>query len=460
MKQYLGFYLALVLSMGIMGCKTQYNSGKHDAKKHKSKIVREYTQPSWVKNAVIYEVNVRQFSKEGKLVNVTKEIPRLKKMGVDILWLMPIYPIGELNRKGTEGSYYAVKDYKAVNPKFGTLQDLQQLVNVAHENGMKVILDWVANHSSPDNVWIKDHLDYYTKDSLGNAPIPTIGTDWIDVADLNYDNPKMRAAMEDAMLYWVKNADIDGYRCDVAEMVPMDFWLNLRPKLNEVKPVFMLAEGADTELFEAFNMIYGWPFKDLLLKIAKGEKSFLDIEKYRKDLTKQIIPNDLIMYFTTNHDENSWNYIEREVFGENQENFAALTVAMGGMPLIYNGQESGLNKKIEFFEKDPIHWGSYAYQDFYTKLFKVYKENPALWSESKFQTIKPIKVDQNSYMVVIEKNGQKLAFLQNYDSKGVTLKKSELGNFNWKNEKLQVFSFEETDNEIKLNANSTVIFSE
>ncbi len=452
--------LVAIVGLTVMACKSQKRLTNNSTHNSKNKAVREYKQPEWAKNAVIYEVNVRQFSPEGKLVNVTKEIPRLKKMGVDILWLMPIYPIGELNRKGSLGSYYAVKDYKAVNPNFGTFQDLKQLVNVAHENGMKVILDWVANHSSPDNVWIKDNLDFYSKDSLGNAPIPTIGTDWVDVADLNYDNKKMRMAMEDAMLYWVREADIDGYRCDVAEMVPMDFWLNVRPKLDQVKPVFMLAEGADPELFEAFNMIYGWPFKDLILEIAKGEKTFSDVGKYRDNLKTQASPDDLIMYFTTNHDENSWNYIEKDVFGENQENFAALTIAMGGMPLIYNGQESGLNKKLEFFEKDPIDWGTYSYQDFYTKLFKVYKENPALWSEKKFQKIKPVKVDQSNYMVVIEKNGKKLAFIQNYGTQKVMIKKIEFGNFDWNNEKLQSFSFEETDNELQINAHSTLIFSE
>ena len=228
----------------------------------------EVKQPDWAKNAVIYEVNIRQFSPEGNFAGVTAQLQRLKDLGVDIIWLMPIHPIGELNRKGSLGSYYAVKDYKAVNPDYGTLEDFDNLVKSAHEKGIKVIIDWVANHSSPDNVWVKDNLDYYTKDSLGNAPIPTVGTDWLDVADLNYDNREMRAAMQDAMLYWVKEHDIDGFRCDVAGMVPLDFWTDTRPKLDAVKEVFMLAEGAETELHEAFNMTYGWPFKDVMISVC------------------------------------------------------------------------------------------------------------------------------------------------------------------------------------------------
>ena len=194
----------------------------------------EIQQPDWAKNAVIYEVNIRQFSKEGNFAAVTEQLDRIKDLGIDIVWLMPIHPIGELNRKGKLGSYYAVKDYKAVNPEYGNMDDFKALVNKAHGLGMKVIIDWVANHSSPDNVWIKDNLAYYSKDSLGNAPIPTIGTDWLDVADLDYENPDMRNAMQDAMMFWVKEANIDGFRSDVAEMVPMDFWIDTRKKLDEI----------------------------------------------------------------------------------------------------------------------------------------------------------------------------------------------------------------------------------
>ena len=214
--------------------------------------------PEWTKNATIYEVNIRQFTPEGTFAAFQAHLPRLKEMGVDILWLMPIHPIGELNRKGSLGSYYAVRDYKGVNPEFGTIDDFRMLVKEAHKQGFKLIIDWVANHSSPDNNWVSEgHKDWYTLDSLGNLQ-PTIGTDWWDVADLNYDNNEMRNAMIDAMKYWVQETDIDGFRCDVAASVPMDFWNECRNQLDKLKPVFMLAEAEGPELHSAFDMTYAW----------------------------------------------------------------------------------------------------------------------------------------------------------------------------------------------------------
>lgn len=386
-------------------------------------------QPDWAKNAVIYEVNTRQFSEEGTFNKVTEQLHRIKDLGADIVWLMPIYPIGQKNRKGSLGSYYAVKDYKAVNPEFGTKEEFKQLVDSAHSLGMKVILDWVANHSSPDNVWVKDHLDYYTKDSLGNAPIPTIGTDWDDVADLNYDNPEMRAAMTDAMQYWLKEFDIDGYRCDVAGMVPIDFWIENRKALEQIKPVFMLAEGAETDLYKAFNMTYGWPFKDLLISIGKGEKDFSAIEKYFNQVKKDYTPNDIIMYFTTNHDENSWNYLEKDAFGVNLKNYITLTYAMGGMPLIYDGQESGLDKQLEFFEKDPIVWGDYKYTQLYQQLNALLKNNKALWSDGERAKMEVVKADKETFQFIRSKNGETMAFLQNYSDKEQVVPQISLNGF-------------------------------
>lgn len=373
-------------------------------------------QPEWAKNAVIYEVNIRQFSEDGNFDGVTKDLERLKDMGIDILWLMPIHPIGEKNRKGELGSYYAVKDYKGINPEYGTLDDFKALVDKAHSLEMKVIIDWVANHSSPDNVWIKDNLDYYTKDSLGNAPIPTEGTDWWDVADLNYDNMEMREAMQDAMLYWVNETDIDGYRCDMAGMVPLDFWLDTRKKLENIKPVFMVAEGEEPELHQAFNMTYGWPFKNIILEIAESKKDFNAIFDYIDERNKELQPNDLVMYFTTNHDENSWNYLEKEKFGLNLKNYNALTYLLGGMPLIYSGQEAGFNKQLEFFQRDPIEWGDYEYQAYFKDLISVYKNNPALWITGERATYEILKAENQSLHFIIKKNDELIAVLQNYSN--------------------------------------------
>ncbi|MXV37844.1 alpha-amylase [Flavobacteriaceae bacterium Ap0902] len=414
---------------------------------------------SWSKNATIYEINVRQFSEEGTFEAVTNDLQRIKDLGIDIIWLMPIHPIGELNRKGTLGSYYAVKDYKAVNPEFGNLEDFKLLVDTAHDLGLKVIIDWVANHSSPDNVWIKDHLDYYTKDSLGNAPIPTIGTDWMDVADLNYDNPDMRAAMQDAMQYWIKETNIDGFRCDVAEYVPLDFWVDTRAKLDSIKPVFMLAEGAKPELYEAFDMTYGWPFKDLIIEIADGEKTFNAIPVYLEKLSNEHDEGDITMFFTTNHDENSWNYLERDKFSTNLQNYQALTFFMGGMPLIYNGQESGLNKQLKFFEKDPIDWGDYEYTSFYQNLNKILDKHEVLWNDSR-ATYEVLSADDLVFNFIISKDDKHLAVLQNYSNYPMYISKISLTGLNLEKNLLESVEHTVSDRGVEIPPHSTVVLGQ
>ena len=233
--------------------------------------------PEWSKNATIYEVNIRQYTPEGTFKAFEKHLPEIKKMGIDILWLMPINPIGKLNRKGTLGSYYSISNYNAVNPEYGTLDDLKRLVNVSHKMGMKVIIDWVANHSSWDNVWTKTNPDFYNKDSLGNfkAPVP----DWTDVIGFNYKNPKLWVAMENAMEYWIKECNIDGYRCDVAGMVPMPFWDFVRKELDNIKPVFMLAEAEGPQFHKhAFDMTYGWEFHNITKEIYSGKQNVVDFK--------------------------------------------------------------------------------------------------------------------------------------------------------------------------------------
>ncbi|MDZ7806689.1 MAG: alpha-amylase family glycosyl hydrolase [Gracilimonas sp.] len=222
--------------------------------------------PEWSKDASIYEVNIRQYSEEGTFNAFREDLPRLEAMGVDILWLMPIHPIGDENRKGSLGSYYSVQDYKAVNPNFGTEEDFKALVNEAHELGMKVIIDWVANHTAWDSPWT-ENKEWYELDEEGNF-MPPRGTDWTDVIQLDFENEEMRAAMTDAMEYWVRDFDIDGYRCDVAGMVPLDFWKNVRTKLDDIKPVFMLAEDEGPEMHEAFDMTYAWTYAPSIREIA------------------------------------------------------------------------------------------------------------------------------------------------------------------------------------------------
>lgn len=334
-------------------------------------------QPIWSINSSIYEVNLRQYSANSNFKNFEKELPRLKSMGVDILWFMPIHPIGEKSRKGTLGSYYAVKDYLAVNEEFGTMEDFKHLVDYAHSLGMHVIIDWVANHTSPDNKWTETHPEFYTKDAEGKFVAPV--SDWTDVIDLNYDNKELRKAMTEAMKFWLVNTKIDGFRCDVAEMVPLDFWVEAAKELRAVNPnLFMLAEGEKPELHTAFNMTYTWKYFNLTKKIATGEYPARVIDDYLAEDRVTYSPKAVRMYFTTNHDENSWNGTEKELFGEGAKSFYVLCATLKGMPLLYSGQEAGLDKRLKFFDKDPMEWKNYSNADFYTRLLSLKKRSNAL----------------------------------------------------------------------------------
>ena len=335
--------------------------------------------PEWSKNLTIYEVNVRQYSEAGDFAAITADLPRLKELGVGILWLMPIHPISELNRKGGLGSYYAVRDYKGINPDYGDAASFQALVDAAHANGMYLILDWVANHTGWDNPWTQSNPDWYMKDSTGNFTPPV--ADWSDVIHLDYSNTEMRAAMVDALEYWVREFNIDGYRCDVAGMVPTDFWNDVRAELDSIKPVFMLAEAEVPEHHDlAFDMSYGWDMHHALNAVASGEHNASHIDTAIAKKNGRFDSRDYLMNFTSNHDENTWNGTVFERMGDNYEAMAVLTFGLEGMPLIYSGQEAPMRKRLEFFEKDAIDWSGYELQDFYSKLTAFRKEQPALWS--------------------------------------------------------------------------------
>ncbi|MDE6717545.1 MAG: alpha-amylase [Muribaculaceae bacterium] len=352
--------------------------------------------PDWSRQAVIYEVNVRQATPEGTFEAFLPQIPRLKELGVDILWFMPIHPISEDGRKGTLGSYYAVRDYKGVNPEFGNIDDFRKVVKAAHDAGMKVIIDWVPNHSGRDNAWVKNHPDWYERNEKGEMYGPY---DWTDVYEFDYSNPEMRKAMTDAMAFWLREADIDGFRCDVAFEVPTDFWNENRPQLEAVKPgIFMLAEAPNPELLEhGFDMGYNWPMKDLFSAIAatSGQYSFKDSEGKMKDFPEKhasdiyvrleeeakTYPGDsYLMNMITNHDLNSWEGTEFDRLGNLQEAFAVLIYTLPGMPLIYTGQEVGLNRAFEFFEKDQApDWSSNAdVTAFYKRLNRLKHERREL----------------------------------------------------------------------------------
>lgn len=336
--------------------------------------------PTWTKDATLYQVNVRQFSKEGTFAAVEKELPRIKTLNVDIIWLMPIHPIGAQNRKGTLGSPYSVKDYYGVNPEFGTLADLKRFVATAHGLGLKVILDWVPNHTAWDNPLAQQHPDWYQHDWKGK-PRPTPWWDWSDIINLDYRSPGLRKYMTEVMKYWVRDIGIDGYRCDVAGYIPLDFWNHLRKELDAIKPVFMLAEWESRDLHaEAFDATYAWSWYESVHKLCKGQADVSALFTYYA-WNEGFYPDNIMrMTFVSNHDKNSWEGTEFEQFGAGLEAAIVLSVVGEGMPLIYNGQEAGYNKRLEFFEKDPIQWRAHPMADFYRKLFAFKKSNSALWN--------------------------------------------------------------------------------
>ncbi|MFH1220283.1 MAG: alpha-amylase family glycosyl hydrolase [Candidatus Eisenbacteria bacterium] len=341
----------------------------------------QVVHPAWSRDAAIYEVNLRQYSSGGSFKEFEQHLPRLKAMGVKLLWLMPIHPIGEKNRKGTLGSYYSVRDYLAVNPEYGTLEDFKALVKHVHDLGMYVIIDWVANHTAWDNPLMVDHPEWYTRDASGNfaPPVP----DWADVIDLNYDDPGLRAYMIDAMKFWVRETDIDGFRCDVAEMVPLDFWEAARTELDRIKPVFMLAEGESPALHaRAFDATYGWGLFKLMRRVAEGASGPADLWTYFERDAAEYPEDAYRMYFTSNHDENSWNGTTQQMFGEGAAALAALAATVDGIPLVYGGQEAGLSKRLAFFDKDSIAWKEHEAARLYAAILNLKQENPALWNGS------------------------------------------------------------------------------
>lgn len=388
----------------------------------------EVKHTDWSKNAVIYEVNIRQYSKEGNFKAFEKDLPRLKKLGVDILWIMPVNPIGVEKRKIPEGkttslgSYYSVRDYKAINPEFGTMDDFKHLVSAAHATGLKVIIDWVPNHTSWDNALLKEHPEYYLKDSTGKYVSPF---DWTDVVRLDYRNAGTRKYMTETMQWWLKETDIDGFRCDVAHMVPTDFWNELRPELEKVKPVFMLAEAdIPAQQEKGFDMSYDWKFHHIMNDIAKGKKSANAIMKHFNWVDSIYPGNAYLMEFTSNHDENSWNGTEYERLGQGAQTFAVIAATIKGMMLIYNGQESAFNRRLNFFEKDSIDWGTYPLTSFYQTLISLKKRNKALWNDEEGGPIHRISTNRDSLVFAFTRQSgeQKVLVICNLSAKPLEVK--------------------------------------
>lgn len=395
----------------------------NDSTRYMPKKYVTLQHPAWAKNATIYEVNIRQFTGPGDFTSFESHLPRLKALGIDIIWLMPIHPIGLEKRKGSMGSYYSVKDYYAVNPEFGTLEEFKSLVKKIHSMGMYVILDWVANHSSWDNALAREHPEWYTKTAEGNFQ-PTPWYDWEDIIDFDYEQPGIRKYMTDVLKYWVKETDIDGYRCDVAGFMPTDFWENVRKELDGIKPVFMLAEWESRDLHKsAFDMTYSWSLWDRMHEVATGEKNIAGLVEYMAHDVSTFPADGYRMTFTDNHDKNSWEGNQFANFREALPACMVLTAVVNGMPLVYSGQEAGLDRSLKFFEKDSIEWKPHPFADMYTKLFALKHTNEALWNGEQGGQMVRIFNDQPNKVISFsrEKNGQKVVPIFNLSKSAITV---------------------------------------
>ncbi len=396
-----------------------------------------------LETAVIYEANIRQYSPEGSFDAFTKDIPQLRELGVKIIWLMPVFPISETKRKATGGadskfssefpeneqskylgSYYAVSDFTKINPEFGTIQDFRALVNTAHENGIYVILDWVPNHTGWDHEWLKTNPDFYTQNEKGDIVHPE-GTDWTDVADLNYDNKNLRNAMIADMSYWITQQGVDGFRCDVAGSVPTDFWQEAIPQLRSKKDIFMLAEAWEPELLKTnlFDMAYAWDGHHLFNAIAKGEKTLKDWDSYTTKVFLDYEADDILMNFITNHDENSWNGTINERMGDASELMTAFSFVTPGMPLIYSGQEYNLNHRLKFFEKDSIPKTKGKMWKVLKKLGTLKNTHPALNGGKLKASSLVFETDNVNILKYYRSNkGKKMTFIGNFSGKPQTFK--------------------------------------
>jgi glycosidase len=410
--------LLIVIIITIAGCSL---FGK---KKELKPFISEIVHPDWSKNVVLYEVNVRQYTDEGTFNAFAEHLPRLKALGVDVLWFMPTFPIGVVNRKGELGSYYSVKDFMDVNPEFGTLEDFQKIINKTHELGMYVMLDWVPNHTSWDNPLAKEHPEYYVKDKTGKFT-PPIGTDWTDVIQLDWTQKGLQDYMIGAMSFWVKMG-VDGFRVDHPHNTPKEFWERARTELNKIKPVLMLAEheGPGNFMEKGFDMNYAWELHHLMNSVAQGKDSANAIAKYFSREWAVYPDNVYRLMFLTNHDENSWAGTIDSLMGDSQRAFGTLIFTAQGVPLIYSGQEACLDKKLKFFVRDTIEWDTCNMTGFYANLIKLKKENAALWNGDFGGPMIKIKTNKENKIFAFyrEKENNRVIIFLNLTKKSVSFK--------------------------------------
>ncbi|TAH05205.1 MAG: DUF3459 domain-containing protein [Sphingobacteriales bacterium] len=351
-----------------------------------------FQKAEWVLRTNVYEVNTRQYTSEGSFNAFMSHLPRLQDMGVHTLWFMPITPISLEKRKGSMGSYYACSDYTAINPEFGTMEDFKTLVHTAHEMGMKVIIDWVANHTGADHRWTKTHPEYYIKNEAGEF-YDKHG--WDDVIDLDYSNPEMRRAMIKSMLFWIDTCDIDGFRCDMAMLVPVDFWHEARTVLEAEKPLFWLAECDQWNEPQYLDVTHDF------VRYHQPLHTLVDTLYGYNGLKPR---HAIRALFTSNHDENSWNGTEYEKYGDMAKLLAVFSCTWNGMPLLYSGQEIPNQKRLAFFDKDALNWGDEAgLHTFYQKLLRLRSEHPALRAASDEVETRFIAADHPDKVILFER---------------------------------------------------------
>lgn len=366
-------------------------------------MASEFKPVDWAYATNIYEINVRQYTTEGTFNAFANHLPRLKDMGVEILWFMPIHPIGEVKRIGSLGSYYSIKDYKAINPEFGSMADFKELVRSAHEMGFKVIIDWVANHTSWDHVWTTTHPDFYEKDWAGNFISPY---DWGDVIQINHNNIAQQDAMIEAMRFWLMECDLDGFRCDMAHLIPLDFWRRARKELDAAKPLFWLAETEDVAYHDAFDASYAWEFLHKMEQYWRRETDIGGLDHVLYGYNARFPENALRVFFTSNHDENSHSGSEYKRMGDSAKTFAVLCATWNGVPLIYSGQELPNRKQLKFFDKDVIEWsGHNELHGFYKTLLTLHSNNPALRAGDTAVATYRLAVSDGRVFAFVRKNG-------------------------------------------------------
>lgn len=384
-------------------------------------FIAEVVHPEWTKNAVMYEINIRQFSDEGTFRGVLPHLPRLKEMGVDILWFMPVHPIGEKNRKGELGSYYSVKDFRDVNPEFGTIDDFMELLDSARNMGFHVIMDWVPNHTAWDNPLLEEHPEWYARDSAGQFISPY---DWTDVVQLDWSNTELQDYMLESMKFWVEKG-VEGFRVDHPHKTPCDFWERAREALDKIRPVFMLAENEELTRFleKAFDMNYSWELHHMMNAVAQRKDSVRSIDRYFKREQAVYPPGVYRMRFIDNHDENSWAGTVEERLGDAHEAFAVFMFTIPGMPLLYNGQEACLDKRLEFFTRDPIEWKECDKTEFYHSMIMLKKENKALWNGTWGGTMERIRTgcDRKVFAFTREKDSNRVVVFLNLSRKPLSV---------------------------------------